>query len=156
VTAHDLNALIVAIIVIATIVSRLSRLRGRFSKWAADQQVAAQQAIAKARQAAAAEIAAQQAAAAAAQQAALQRGAVTPARSSATPAYANQPARTQPAAAPRRIPPPAMRSTAVPVLGAGPDNLRPGAVLAQAFADPAHARDAVILAEVLGKPLSLR
>jgi Sec-independent protein translocase protein TatA len=156
VTSHDFNLLIVAIIVIVTIAGRLRGVRRRFGNWAAQQQASAQQAVATVRQAAAAEIAAQQAAAA--QAAARQRGAAAPPPVYVPPAYANRPAPSAalPAAAPRRIPPPSMRSTDVPAFGAAPAALRPRTVLAQAFADPSHARGAVILAEVLGKPLALR
>ncbi|HEX3452476.1 MAG TPA: hypothetical protein VHS26_04180, partial [Solirubrobacteraceae bacterium] len=58
--------------------------------------------------------------------------------------------------APRRVSPP-MRSTDVPAWPAAQGERLPvRSTLAVAFADPAHARSAVILAEVLGPPVALR
>jgi Sec-independent protein translocase protein TatA len=147
VTSHDLNLLIFAIIVIVTIAARLRGATRRFGSWAAKQQAAAQQAAAAARASAAAQIAA-------AQQAAAQQAAAL-LESAGSPVY-RAPSPPSPSGARRTVPAPSMRSTAVPAFVPAPAAIRPRSVLTQAFADPAHARSAVILAEVLGKPLSLR
>jgi len=76
------------------------------------------------------------------------------------PARPAPPAATHPASAshrPRREPAPAQRATA-PI--ARSVNVPPPAsgawTLSSAFGDPAHARTAVIVAEVLGPPVALR
>jgi hypothetical protein len=162
VTAQEVfNFIIVGVVVIVTLISRVRRAATRDSAGPklpalpATEQAAAQYGAqqAAARRASVEQLAARQAAAqqAAAQQAARQAG---PQRMPAPP-----PAPPQPQSQARRAIQPTMRSTEIPfglgLAGAAPPP-RTGSMLADAFGDPAHARNAVILAEVLSAPVALR